>query len=61
MRMFYVVFEFLQPAQFNYKLDDAKNTSVFDVVVQVFSAVFSSASMVKNFNLKSLVLTGLFK
>ena len=54
MRMFYVIFELLQPSHYLYSLD-AKST-IFDRLISVFASVLSSAPVVKNFNLKSIFL-----
>lgn len=59
MRMFHVIFELLQPAQLLYKLD--AKTTIYDRIISVFTAVLSSSPVVKNFNLKSIVLQSLFK
>jgi len=59
MRMFYVIFELLQPSQILYKLD-AKST-IYDRVASIFTAVLNSSAVVKNFNLKSIILQNMFK
>jgi hypothetical protein len=59
MRMFYVIFDLLQPAHYLYNLD--AKTTIYDRVTSVFTAVLSSAAGVKNFNLKSIFLQSLFK
>lgn len=59
MRMFYVIFDLLQPSQYLYSLD--AKTTIYDRVISVFTSVLSSAPVVKNFNLKSILLQSLFK
>ena len=59
MRMFYVIFDLLQPSHYLYSLD-AKST-IYDRLISVFTSVLSSAPGVKNFNLKSIFLQTLFK
>jgi hypothetical protein len=59
MRMFYVIFDLLQPSHYLLSLDP--NSTVFDRLTSIFTSVLSSSPVVKNFNLKSIFLQSLYK
>lgn len=58
-RMFYVVFDLMNERALTYQV--AENKTVFDVICSVMKAVLVGHPDAKNFNVKSTVLTQMFK
>jgi hypothetical protein len=58
-RMFYVVFEMLESS--HYELNVGTDSTIFDKVCEVMQALLKGSTDAKNFNLKSILISSLFK
>ena len=57
--MFYVVFEMLESS--HYELNVGMDSTIFEKVCEVMQALLKGSTDAKNFNVKSILISSLFK